>query len=126
MKITGQALDLLSLLLERPGETISREEIQRRLWPDRNVEFDHHLDVLINRLRSALGDAATNSRFIHTVPKKGYKFVEAARGRYRLRRFTKYAAVAAFAAILAILFARTRYQKFVPSPSGTVSRTAPR
>ena len=55
IKLTGQAVDLLYLLLERPGELITREEIERRLWPDRNVNFDHSLDVVVSRLRTVLG-----------------------------------------------------------------------
>jgi DNA-binding winged helix-turn-helix (wHTH) protein len=47
---------VLALLLERPGELITREEIERRLWPDRNVDFHHGLDVVVNRLRTVLGD----------------------------------------------------------------------
>ena len=45
--LSGQALDLLCLLLERPGELTTREEIERRLWPDRNVDFNHSLDVIV-------------------------------------------------------------------------------
>ena len=56
VRLSGQAIDLLCLLLEHPGELITREEIERRLWPDRNVNFDHSLDVVVSRLRSVLGD----------------------------------------------------------------------
>jgi len=52
VRMSGQALDLLSLLVERPGDLITREEIQRRLWPDSTVEFDHSLDVTVSRLRA--------------------------------------------------------------------------
>ena len=57
LRLSGQALDLLSLLVERSGELITREEIKGRLWPDSNVELEHSVDVLINRLRSVLGDS---------------------------------------------------------------------
>ena len=123
MKLSGQAVELLELLLERPGDVITREEIEQRLWPDRNVDFQHSLDVVVSRLRTVLGDKGSSSRYIETVPKKGYRFIEpvsmnpeperAARG-WR-RQLVTYAAVAILAAIVAILVARTRYDKFVPS-----------
>ena len=125
VRLTGQALDLLCLLLEQPGELITREEIERRLWPDRNVGFDHSLDVVVSRLRTVLGDKGSSARFIETVPRRGYRFVEpvAARSEMRpantlrhwTRRLVRYAAVAVLAAMAAILFARTRYDKVVPS-----------
>src|SRR5262245_4309706 len=76
VRLNGQAVDLLSLLLERPGELIGREEIERRLWPDSNVDFQHSLDVVVSRLRSVLGDRGASPRYIETVPRKGYRFVE--------------------------------------------------
>ena len=125
VKLTGQATDLLALLLERPGELITREEIERRLWPDRNVDFHHSLDVVVSRLRTALGDKGTSPRYIETVPRKGYRFIEPVTARtviapandpWRWRRtLLPYAAVAILAALLAILYARTRYDDFVPS-----------
>jgi DNA-binding winged helix-turn-helix (wHTH) protein len=133
IKLTGQAVDVLSLLLERPGELITREEIERRLWPDRNVNFDHSLDVVVSRLRTVLGDRGLSSRYIETVPRRGYRFIElvtarseaqpaSAPRRWR-RRLVTYAAVVVLAAVVAILFARTRYDKFVPSEH---SQTSPR
>ena len=124
VRLSGQAVDLLSLLLERPGELIPREEIERRLWPDRNVDFHHSLDVVVSRLRSVLGDRGASPRYIETVPRKGYRFLEPVTVRPEGPRTTErrrwprqlltYAAVAILAAILAILFARTRYDKLVP------------
>ena len=132
IKLTGQAVDLLHLLLERPGELITRDEIERRLWPDRNVNFDHSLDVVVSRLRTVLGDKGPSPRYIETVPRRGYRFIEPvtakpearpanASRRWR-RRVATYAAVAIFAAVVAILFARTRYDKFVPSERSQTSR----
>ena len=117
--LTGQALDLLKLMLDRPGEVISREEIQQVLWPDRNVEFDHSLDVLIHRLRSALGGKASGQQFIRTVRKRGYQFLLPAgrapsSARFRLKMVLTYAFVAILGAIMMTLFLRTRYDKFVP------------
>jgi len=135
IKLTGQAVDLLYLLLERPGELITREEIERRLWPDRNVNFDHSLDVVVSRLRTVLGDKGPSPRYIETVPRRGYRFIEPvtakpearpanASRRWR-RRVATYAAVAIFATVVAILFARTRYDKFVPSERSQTSPTLP-
>src|SRR5438046_10180862 len=64
------------MLLERPGEVISREEMQRRLWPaDTFVDFDHSLNAAIKRLRDALKDSADNPRFVETLARRGYRFV---------------------------------------------------
>lgn len=135
VKLSGQTLDLLCLLLERPGDLIGREEIERRLWPDRTVDFDHSLDVVVSRLRAILGDKGASPRYIETVPRKGYRFIEPvsarpegqpANNRRGWRRpLVAYAAVAILAALLAILFARTRYDKFVPAQRSQVSATAP-
>jgi TolB-like protein/Flp pilus assembly protein TadD len=64
------------MLLERPGEVVTREELQKRLWPqDVFVDFDQGLNKAINKLRDALGDSAENPRFIQTLPKRGYRFI---------------------------------------------------
>ena len=76
VRLSGQAVDLLSLLLERSGQLITREEIESKLWPDRQVDFHHSLDVVVNRLRTALGDKGATPRYIETVPRKGYRFIE--------------------------------------------------
>lgn len=125
--INGQCLELLVLMLDRAGQLVTREEVRKALWPESNVEFDHSLDVLINRLRVTLGDDRKSPRYIQTVPKKGYRLVEHVRvgprgdddsaSAGRARTFGRYAAVAVLAALLALLFAHTRYQKFVP-PQG--------
>ncbi len=135
VRLTGQAIDLLSLLLERPGELVTREEIHRGLWSDSNVEFDHSLDVVVSRLRTVLGDRSPSPRYIETVPRKGYRFVEPVTARPESRppteprrwsrRFVAYAAVAILAALLAILFARTRYDRFVPSAPSRPLATVP-
>ena len=135
VSINGQCLNLLVMMLERAGQLITREQIRQALWPDSNVEFEHSLDVLVNRLRITLGDDRKNPRYIQTVPKQGYRFVEQVRSRSggselstgpgRIRTFGRYAAVAVLAALIALLFAHTRYQKFVPhlgEPARTSSR----
>src|SRR5215471_16038741 len=74
LKLSGQPFQVLAMLLERPGEIVSREEIQKRLWPaDTFVDFDHSLNTAINKIREVLGDAADNPRFVETLPRRGYR-----------------------------------------------------
>ena len=76
VKLQEQPFQVLSMLLERPGEVISREDLQRRLWPaDTFVDFDHSLNAAIKRLRDALRDSADNPRFVETLARRGYRFV---------------------------------------------------
>lgn len=76
IKLQEQPFQLLTILLERPGEVISREEMQRRLWPaDTFVDFDHSLNAAVKRLRDALQDSADNPRFVETLSRRGYRFV---------------------------------------------------
>src|SRR3974390_2585493 len=64
------------MLLERPGELVTREDMQKRLWPaDTFVDFDHSLDTAINKIRETLADSADTPRFVETIPRKGYRFV---------------------------------------------------
>jgi TolB-like protein/DNA-binding winged helix-turn-helix (wHTH) protein/Flp pilus assembly protein TadD len=66
---------LLVLLLEKPGELVTREELRGRLWPRTFVDFDHGLNKAISKIREALGDSAENPRFIETVARRGYRFL---------------------------------------------------
>jgi DNA-binding winged helix-turn-helix (wHTH) protein/tetratricopeptide (TPR) repeat protein/TolB-like protein len=76
IKLQDRPFDILQILLERPGETITREEFRNRLWPvDTFVDFDHSLNASINKLRQALNDEAENPRFVATVGRRGYKFI---------------------------------------------------
>ncbi len=76
VKLQEQPFQILTMLLERPGEVISREELQRRLWPaDTFVDFDHSLNAAIKRLRDALRDSADDPRFVETLARRGYRFV---------------------------------------------------
>ena len=76
LKLTGQPFQVLSMLLERPGEVVAREELQKRLWPaDTFVDFDHSLNTAINKIREVLGDSAENPRFVETLVRRGYRFV---------------------------------------------------
>ncbi len=76
IKLQDQPFQILALLLERPGELLTREELREKLWPgDTFVDFDHGLNNAMNRLREALGDAADTPRFIETLPRRGYRFI---------------------------------------------------
>lgn len=76
VKLHGQPLDILTTLLDQPGQIVSREELQRRLWKESTfVDFEHGLNVAINRLRQALGDSADQPRYVETLPGRGYRFV---------------------------------------------------
>jgi TolB-like protein/DNA-binding winged helix-turn-helix (wHTH) protein/Tfp pilus assembly protein PilF len=76
VRLQEQPLQVLSLLLQQPGQIVTREEFRRRLWNDGViVDFDHSLNTTINKLREALGDSADAPRFIETLPRRGYRFV---------------------------------------------------
>jgi len=76
IKLRDQPFQILLLLLARPGEVVSREELQKKLWPaDTFVDFDRGLNKAVNHLRDALGDSAESPRFIETLPKRGYRFI---------------------------------------------------
>jgi TolB-like protein/DNA-binding winged helix-turn-helix (wHTH) protein/Tfp pilus assembly protein PilF len=76
IKLQDQPYQVLSLLTERPGELVTREELQKKLWPnDTFVDFDHGVNIAINKLRDALGDSAERPRFIETLPRRGYRWL---------------------------------------------------
>ncbi|MFP5208410.1 MAG: winged helix-turn-helix domain-containing protein [Acidobacteriota bacterium] len=76
VKLQGQPISVLEILLETPGELVTREQIRERLWSsDTFVDFDHNLNTAIKKLRQALGDEAETPRFIETIPKYGYRFI---------------------------------------------------
>ena len=75
LKFGGQPFQVLSILLERPGEVVTREELQKRLWPDTFVDVDHNLNTAINKIREVLGDSAESPRFVETLPRRGYRFI---------------------------------------------------
>jgi len=76
IRLSGQPFQILALLLEQPGELITREELRARLWPDEVfVDFDHSLNAAVNKLREALSDSTSDARFIETLPKRGYRFI---------------------------------------------------
>ena len=76
IKVQQQPMKLLEILLEHPGEVVTRDELRSRVWPHETFgDFDQALNIAIAKLRSALGDSAENPRFIETLPKRGYRFI---------------------------------------------------
>src|SRR5262249_17395701 len=81
LRLQEQPFQVLRVLLERPGEVVSRSALREQLWPgDTFVDFDHSLNAAIKRLRHALGDSAENPRFVETVARRGYRFVAPVNG----------------------------------------------
>ena len=76
IKFQEQPFRILAMLLEHPGQLVTREELRQKLWPqDTFVDFDHSLNTAIKKLRRALGDDAGHPRFVETLPRRGYRFV---------------------------------------------------
>lgn len=93
IRLQEQPFQVLAMLLEHPGEVVTREDFQKRLWPaDTFVDFDHGLNKAINKIRDAIGDSAESPRFVETVSRRGYRFlaevraVEGASGQSAERR----------------------------------------
>ena len=78
IRLQEQPFEILSMMLERPGDVITRDELRQRLWPQGTyVDFEHSLNAAVKRLRVALGDEADNPRFVETIPRRGYRFIGA-------------------------------------------------
>jgi DNA-binding winged helix-turn-helix (wHTH) protein len=75
LKLSDQPFHVLAILLEQPGQVVTREELQKRLWPDTFVDVDHNLNTAINKIREALNDSADTPRFVETLPRRGYRFI---------------------------------------------------
>src|SRR5713101_6092730 len=75
IRLQEQPFQVLALLLEKPGELVTREELCEKLWSQTVVDFDHGLNKAINKIREALGDSAENPRFVETVARRGYRFL---------------------------------------------------
>ena len=76
VRLQEQPFEILRLMLERPGDVVTREELRQRLWPAGTyVDFEHSLNAAVKRLRAALGDDAENPRFVETLPRRGYRFI---------------------------------------------------
>lgn len=88
VKLQGQPVDILSTLLQRPGEVVTREEFQKQLWPsDTFVDFEHSLNAAVKRLRDALSDSAETPRYVETLARRGYRFIAPVEVRERPRGF---------------------------------------
>ncbi len=76
IKLNAQPFQVLFMFLQRPGELLTREEISKELWPDGTfVDYEHGVNSAVNRIREALGDTASNPRFVETLARRGYRFV---------------------------------------------------
>src|SRR5690348_615569 len=76
IKLQDQPLQILSLLIRHPGELVTREEIQKKLWaPGTYVDYDNAINSAVRKLRDALGDGSENPRFIETLARRGYRFI---------------------------------------------------
>src|SRR5205807_3077957 len=76
IKLQEQPFQILSLLLEHPGEVVTRDELRQKLWPAHTfVDFDRSLNKAMTKLRSALGDSAESPRYVETIPRHGYRFL---------------------------------------------------
>ena len=75
LKFSGQPFQVLAILLERPGEVVTREELQKRLWPDTFVDVERNLNTAVNKIREVLGDSAESPCFVETLPRRGYRFI---------------------------------------------------
>ena len=77
LRLQDQPFQVLALLLENPGQVVSRDELRRKLWPsDTFVDFDNGLNTAINKIREALEDSADHPKFIETLPRRGYRFLQ--------------------------------------------------
>src|SRR6516225_7505173 len=76
VKLFGQPIQVLIVLCARPGQLVTREELQQKLWPgDSYGDFEHGLNAAINKLREKLGDSATTPTYVETLPGRGYRFI---------------------------------------------------
>ena len=107
IRLGGQPLEVLTLLVERNGEVVTREELKEALWKQESfTDFDHGVNTTIQRIRRALGESAQSPRFIETMPRKGYRFmaaVETPRETHRGRQWVPPTAALVLAAILAVI-----------------------
>jgi cholera toxin transcriptional activator len=81
IRLEGQPIQILLLLLDRPGELVTQEEVRKKLWPDGTVvEYEHSIKTALRKLRQALGDNAEASQYIETLPRRGYRFIASVEG----------------------------------------------
>jgi DNA-binding winged helix-turn-helix (wHTH) protein len=86
VRLQEQAFRVLAMLVERPGELVTHEELRIRIWPEAVfVDFEHGLHKAVNKLRRALGESAGTPRFVETLPRRGYRFIAPVEGRASVR-----------------------------------------
>ena len=126
IKLQEQPFQILAMLLEHPGEIVTREEIQRKLWSeDTFVDFEHSLATAIKKLREALGDSADNPRFVETLPRRGYRFIAPvvgaglvpAQGRPQGAPLRKWRVVALAAGVVLLIAGAIGYRHFRKPPA---------
>jgi len=133
LKLSGQPFQVLAILLEKPGTVVTREELQKRLWPDTFVDVDHNLNTAINKIREVLGDSAENPRFVETLPRRGYRFIapvedthissglpSSKQRSWILRLSIPFLSILLLAAVGVFFFKRTK------SPASSIQRTLTR
>src|SRR5262249_38502203 len=131
IRLQGQPVAILVMLLEHPGEIVTREQLQKKLWPaDTFVDFEQGLNNAMKRLRAVLDDNPETPRFIETVPRRGYRFIgsvngagqtlpgEAGRSSSHISRYQRFAAsaVAGTAVLLAIIWWSVWHRPAPPVP----------
>ena len=80
VKLSGQAIQVLAMLTANPGKLVTREELQKKLWPAESFgDFEHGLNAAVNKVREKLGDSATIPKYVETLPGRGYRFYRAGR-----------------------------------------------
>jgi len=129
VKLQEQPFQVLQVLLEKPGQVVTREELRQRIWPaDTFVDFDSGLNNAVKRLREALGDSADSPRYVETIPKRGYRFIAPVNGhrpaegltpgpqevRSRLRRTYYFVASGLLGVALIAIFVYWRNARGVP------------
>jgi TolB-like protein/DNA-binding winged helix-turn-helix (wHTH) protein/cytochrome c-type biogenesis protein CcmH/NrfG len=81
LRLTGQPYEILAMLLEKPGELVTREELRQRLWPENTfVDYEHSLNAAVNKLREVLSDSADRPLYVETLPRRGYRFIAPVQG----------------------------------------------
>lgn len=127
VRLQGQPLHVLAMLLERPGEVVTRDELRARLWSAQTVvDFEHGLHAAVNKLRSALDDEADHPRFIETIPRRGYRFIGAIEtvARQPPRRIAR-PLVSAVVTILVLVVAAVFWLSREPEPAATPADARP-
>jgi len=137
LKLGTQPFHVLSILLQHAGEVVTREELQKELWPDTFVDVDHNLNTAINKIREVLDDSAVSPRFVETLPRRGYRFIAPVEGngvaatparqesgfRYRAPRFAIWVgAIAVLAAASVLIFIYKRLHHSAPPAQRLLTR----